>query len=140
MLRCQQEKVENWRGNGKRGEVVPAFHLHPYGMHLENEGFSHGLKNSPPDCFSTWLCRGRPFESTLPIYQKSRHPNGGRSGSPFPSTSLRDASGNGGTLPRAKKVSTGHFLTSDCQRTRFFETNVGASIARPPKNRVFRVS
>ena len=26
---------------------------------------------------------------------------------------------------------------SDCQRTRFFKTNVGASIARPPKNRVF---
>ena len=72
--------------------------------------------------------------------EKWRENNKEGGGSPFPSTSLRDASGNGGTLPRATKVSAGHFLTSDCQRTRFFETNVGASIARPPKNRVFRIS
>ena len=53
MLQCQQEKVENWRGNGKRGE-----------------------------------------RDSL-----------------FPSTSLRDTSGKRGALLRAKKVSTGHFLT-----------------------------
>ena len=53
MLQCQQEKVENWRGNGKRGD----------------------------------------------------------GDSLFPSTSLRDTSGKRVILPRAKKVSTGHFLT-----------------------------
>ena len=64
-------------------------HPHPSGMRLSAEGLSHGLKNSPPDCFSPRLRRGRPFESTLPIYQKSRHQDGRRGhGSQFPSTSL----------------------------------------------------
>ena len=76
MLRCQQEKVENWRGNGKRGEGVPAFHLPPYGMHLETEGLSHGLKNSPPDCFSPRLRRGRAFESRFRSIKKCGYPKG----------------------------------------------------------------
>ena len=66
MLRYQQEKTEKRRQKTKAG----------VGMHLENEGLSHGLKNSPLDCFSPRLRRGRPFESYLPIYQKSRHPFG----------------------------------------------------------------
>ena len=37
----------------------------PYGMRLESEGLSHGLKNMPPACFLPALRSGRPFESHL---------------------------------------------------------------------------
>ncbi len=39
--------------------------LHPYWMHLDFEGLSHALKNSPPDCFVPSLRSGRAFESHL---------------------------------------------------------------------------
>ena len=49
------------------------FRPHPYRMRPKIKGLSHGLKNSPPDCFSPRLRRGRPFESR-PTYKKNRHP------------------------------------------------------------------
>ena len=36
------------------------FRLRSYGSHSETEGISHGLKNSPPDCFSP-CCAGPAF-------------------------------------------------------------------------------
>ena len=59
------------------------FGPHPYRMRPEIKGLSHGLKNSPPDCFSPRLRRGRPFESH-PAYKKNRHPgwDNGFSGTP----------------------------------------------------------
>ena len=32
-------------------------------LHSQNDGLSHGLQNSPPDCFVPSLRSGRPFES-----------------------------------------------------------------------------
>ena len=59
------------------------FRPHPYRMRPEIKGLSHGLKNSPPDCFSPRLRRGRPFESH-PAYKKNRYPgwDNGFSGTP----------------------------------------------------------
>ena len=37
-----------------------------YGLPSPTLGFSHALKNSPPDCFSPRLRRGRAFESHYP--------------------------------------------------------------------------
>ena len=51
------------------------FHPHPYGMRLESEGLSHGLRKCPPDTFLPSLRSGRPFESHL-SHQKKAAPKG----------------------------------------------------------------
>ena len=45
-------------------------HLHPYRMHLKPAGLSHGLQNSPLDCFVPSLRLGRPFESAQRIKKR----------------------------------------------------------------------
>ena len=66
-----------------RCSAILDFRPHPYRMRPEIKGLSHGLKNSPPDCFSPRLRRGRPFESH-PAYKKNRYPgwDNGFSGTP----------------------------------------------------------
>ena len=39
---------------------------HPQGVRSETIGFSHDLRNSPPDCFLPSLRSGRSFESQYP--------------------------------------------------------------------------
>ena len=55
------EKSEYYQWFLESGQFI--FRLHPYRMHPEYEGLSHGLQNSPPDCFVPSLRSGRPFES-----------------------------------------------------------------------------
>ena len=50
------------------------FDPHPFGMRLKSERLSHGLQNSPPDCFAPSLRSGRPFES--PLSRKKGAPKG----------------------------------------------------------------
>ena len=107
-------------------------YLHPYRMHLDFEGLTHALQNSPPDCFVPSLRSGRPFESH-PGIKNSRYPDGyleflvrlflwdsikwSALSTVFsiqeihiPSTSVPDASGRLWILPRPKKHATGMFF------------------------------
>ena len=46
---------------------------HPCRLPPQMLGFSHGLKNSPPDCFLPRLRRGRPFESHYPLNPRNKN-------------------------------------------------------------------
>ena len=155
MLRCQQEKMEKWREKNKRVMACtgggsrclsgregmfftsaapgPAFRVpsgknpksrYPYGGRIRfsfsiyiplrdasgKRGTLPRAKKVSTGHFLTFASLRPPFRVPSGIYQKKQMPLWGR-GSPFPSTSLRDASGNGGTLPRPEKQSTGLFFT-----------------------------
>ena len=79
----KQKKNEHPKVFVFRCSAMLDFRPHPYRMRPETKGLSHGLKNSPPDCFSPRLRRGRPFESH-PAYKKNRYPgwDNGFSGTP----------------------------------------------------------
>ena len=63
-------------------------------------------KNSPPDCFLNGLSNPIIYKIT----GTQRVSRCGTCSAPLP-TSIRDAVKGAGILPRAKKVSTGHFFT-----------------------------
>ncbi len=50
------------------------FRPHPCRVRPKVHGFSHGLTNSPPDCWLPSLWSGRPFKSLLD--KKGHHPDG----------------------------------------------------------------
>ena len=98
MLRCQQEKMEKWRENNKRVMACTG-------------GGSRCLSGRE-GMFFTPAMPGSAFRVPSGGKQKSGYPYGGRIRFSFSIyIPLRDASGNGGTLPRPKKQSTGLFFT-----------------------------
>ena len=107
--------AESQRADALVGQGFSVSIYIPYGMHLGTEGLSHGLKNSPLDCFSPSLRSGRAFES-LPIYQK----RGRRQASSFLGGVVIMDTSDGGNLTNAPILRNLHPKVPGCTLAQIF--------------------